>query len=91
MNGYQHILDRFVERSREILGGRLVGVYLHGSAAMGCFHGASGDLDLLAVISEYCFMDVPSDLQLILTDEGIKKESDALAAAILKYYSTHPY
>lgn len=46
---------------------------------------------LLAVISEYCFMDVPSDLQLILTDEGIKKESDALAAAILKYYSTHPY
>lgn len=47
--------------------------------------------DLLAVISEYCFMDVPSDLQLILTTEGQQKEAGALAAAILKYYESHPF
>lgn len=47
--------------------------------------------DLLAVISEYCFMDVPSDLQLILTTEGQQKEADALSAAILKYFSSHPF
>ncbi len=47
--------------------------------------------DLLAVISEYCFMDVPSDLQLILTNEGQQKEASALTAAILKYYESHAY
>ena len=47
--------------------------------------------DLLAVISEYCFMDVPSDLQLILTTEGQQKEADALSAAILKYFASHPF
>lgn len=47
--------------------------------------------DLLAVISEYCFMDVPSDLQLILTTEGQQREADALSAAILKYFSSHPF
>ena len=79
MNGYQHILDRFVERSREILGGRLVGVYLHGSAAMGCFHGASGDLDLLAVISETAsdrwkrpFMDMAVGLNAQAPAKGIE-------------------
>lgn len=79
MNEYQHILDRFVERSREILGDRLVGVYLHGSAAMGCFHGASGDLDLLAVISETAsgrwkrpFMDMTVELNAQAPAKGIE-------------------
>lgn len=79
MNEYQRILDRFVERSREILGDRLVGVYLHGSAAMGCFHGASGDLDLLAVISETAsgrwkrpFMDMTVELNAQAPAKGIE-------------------
>lgn len=28
----------FVERSQAILGNNLVGIYLHGSAVMGCFN-----------------------------------------------------
>lgn len=36
--------------SREILGEDLEGVYLHGSAAMGCFNPAKSDLDLILVI-----------------------------------------
>ena len=49
---YQELLDRFVSENRKILGENLVGVYLHGSAAMGCFHPETGDLDLLTVINE---------------------------------------
>lgn len=49
---YQNLLDRFAEESRRILGKNLVGVYLHGSAAMGCFHPSTGDLDLLVVVNE---------------------------------------
>lgn len=46
---YQGLLDRFAAESRRILGKNLVGVYLHGSAAMGCFHPAVSDLDLLII------------------------------------------
>ena len=41
---------QFAKRSREILGENLAGIYLHGSAAMGCFHPRKSDLDLLAVV-----------------------------------------
>ena len=44
------VLIRFAENARIILGENLVGVYLHGSAAMGCYHPAKSDLDLIAVI-----------------------------------------
>jgi len=33
---------------------------------------------LLAVMSEYCFLDVDSELQLVLTDEGLTNEAEAL-------------
>ncbi len=47
---YRRLLDRFVDESRAILGGELVGVYLHGSAVMGCFNPRVSDLDLLTVV-----------------------------------------
>lgn len=47
---YRHLLERFVEKSREILGAELTGVYLHGSMAMGCFLPDKSDIDLIVVI-----------------------------------------
>lgn len=49
---YKELLNAFVEMSREILGSNLVGIYLHGSAAMGCFHPAASDLDLILIVEE---------------------------------------
>lgn len=46
------LLDEFAVQSQAILGGDLVGVYLHGSAAMGCFHRQRSDLDLLVVVKQ---------------------------------------
>ncbi|MDE7262846.1 MAG: DUF4111 domain-containing protein [Oscillospiraceae bacterium] len=45
----EDLLSRFTGAAREAFGGSLVGVYLHGSAAMGCFHPETSDLDLLLV------------------------------------------
>ena len=50
MERYQTLLDQFTESTRNILGDDLVGVYLHGSAVMGCFNPAKSDLDLLVVV-----------------------------------------
>lgn|GEM_PF-71780 len=44
--------DRFAGGAAEILGEKLAGIYLHGSAAMGCFRWEGSDLDLLAVVRE---------------------------------------
>ncbi|MDE7183693.1 MAG: nucleotidyltransferase domain-containing protein, partial [Lachnospiraceae bacterium] len=50
MKDYQNFIDRFVRQNQMILGSNLVGVYLHGSAAMGCFNDKKSDLDLIIVI-----------------------------------------
>jgi len=47
MDAYIKLLESFVERNKEILEDSLVGIYLHGSAAMGCFNPAKSDIDLL--------------------------------------------
>lgn len=52
MKEYNPLLDSFVQRSRDILGDNLLGIYLHGSAAMGCFHYKISDIDLLIVIKK---------------------------------------
>ena len=46
----QIILDHVVEQYVEILKDNLVGIYLHGSLAMGCFTKKS-DIDLLVLVN----------------------------------------
>ena len=43
-------VKRFVRDVRAILGEHLVGIYLHGSLAMGCFNPEFSDVDLLVVL-----------------------------------------
>lgn len=47
--GYGSLLSRFTEMSAAVLKNSLVGIYLHGSAAMGCFNPGKSDLDLILV------------------------------------------
>ena len=49
---YQDILDKITDRSKEIFAVKLVGVYLHGSMAMGCFNPDKSDIDLIIVLEE---------------------------------------
>lgn len=44
------LLEAFAEGTRRVLGDRLTGIYLHGSAAMGCYNPAKSDLDLIVVV-----------------------------------------
>ena len=45
-------IGRFLLALREILKDNLIGVYLHGSLAMGCFNPRRSDVDLLAVTKQ---------------------------------------
>ncbi len=42
-----NLLNEFVLRAREILSENLTGIYLHGSAVMGCFNPQKSDIDLI--------------------------------------------
>lgn len=42
-------VERYVADVRAMLGDELIGVYLHGSLAMGCFNPVQSDLDLLVI------------------------------------------
>lgn len=63
------VINSFVDKSKEILKDNLVGIYLHGSAVMGCFNPAKSDLDLIVVVKESmsdldkrAYMDMVVDL-----------------------------
>ena len=43
---YSRLINIFVRENQSILGENPVGVYLHGSAVMGCFNSLRSDLDL---------------------------------------------
>ena len=44
------LIKGFTEESRSILQDNLVGIYLHGSAVMGCFNPRKSDIDLIIVV-----------------------------------------
>lgn len=52
MHTYQDLLNRFIQMSRDVLGHNLLGIYLHGSLAMGCFNPKKSDIDLLLVVQK---------------------------------------
>lgn len=44
------ILEKIAESCKKSLGGNLSGVYLHGSAALGCYNPAKSDIDFIAAV-----------------------------------------
>lgn len=50
MQTIEALLRSFVGKSAEILGDAISGIYLHGSAVMGCFHPKKSDIDLIVVV-----------------------------------------
>jgi streptomycin 3"-adenylyltransferase len=52
----QYLAD-FVQGFQHILGDKLVGVYLHGSLALGSFNSTSSDIDLIVVVRDGMTLD----------------------------------
>lgn len=79
MSELKEILDNFIRNSKEILGNNLTGIYLHGSAAMGCFNYKKSDIDLLVVVksdvskeNKRLFMDMVVALNCEAPSKGIE-------------------
>ena len=73
------LLKSFVTQSQKILGDNLIGIYLHGSAVMGCYNEKKSDIDLLVVVKEaipnnikHRFMDMVVKLNTYAPPKGIE-------------------
>ena len=76
---YNDLLEKFVTGSRDVLGHNLNGIYLHGSAVMGCFQPGKSDIDLLLVVKEelseeakHQFMELVVELNKQATAKGLE-------------------
>ena len=73
------MISRFTEMAKKILKERLTGIYLHGSAVMGCYQPKKSDLDFLVVVNTALgdsekrrFMDSLLDLDDACPGKGIE-------------------
>ncbi len=79
MDKIQGLLDYFVAESLHILGPNLNGIYLHGSAVMGCFNPEKSDIDLILVVKDEVndtakrqFMDMVVELNKQASEKGLE-------------------
>ena len=75
----EKLINEFIERSKKILDDNLTGIYLHGSAVMGCFNPQKSDLDLLIVVDHSLpdpvkkeYMDMVIELNSLSPAKGIE-------------------
>ena len=79
MEDLKNLLDDFVLQSKNILKENLTGIYLHGSAVMGCYNNKKSDIDLLVVVkndipkeTKRHFMDMVVELNKRAPEKGIE-------------------
>jgi len=64
----KELLDKIVENFKSILQDNLVGIYLHGSLALGCFNPQTGDIDFLVVVKEKLETETKKKLIKVISD-----------------------
>ena len=69
----ENLINRFVERSKELLQDSLVGIYLHGSAVMGCFNPEKSDIDMIVVVDR----PVPEPVKRAYLDMTVEMNASA--------------
>lgn len=79
------ILDIIVQRYKNILDKNLVGIYLHGSLAMGCYTNES-DIDFLVVVREAIDVATKKDIiESIIHLENLPKKGIEMSIVLEKY------
>ena len=72
------VIKCFVEKSKEILHDNLVGVYLHGSAVMGCYNPTKSDIDLIVVVKD----SMPNTFKKVFMDMVVELNAKGPAKGI---------
>jgi predicted nucleotidyltransferase len=84
-------LDALVADVRAVVGEDVVGVYLHGSLALGCFNAALSDIDLLVVTKRALTPDQRQALGPVLLRSGRIEISFVTAPSLRPWRHPAPY
>lgn len=84
------ILDRIKRETSDILGDNLVGVYVHGSIAFGCFNWANSDIDYVVVaFAPLKLAEKRSLMESVIWINQAAPPKGLEMSVILKEYCTH--
>ena len=75
---YKTLIDDFVDMTSNTIDDKLVGIYLHGSLAMGCFNPEKSDIDLIVVIDN----DMPDIQKLAFMRQVVNLNEQAPAKGL---------
>ena len=84
MDWEMDILDKIANQSRKIFGDELIGIYLHGSMAMGCFNPDKSDIDLIFVIRDHITDTQKMQFMNCIVDANKSAPSKGIELSIVK-------
>ena len=87
----QSLLREFVDRSKQILGNQLTGIYLHGSAVMGCFNPNVSDIDLLIVVNDTISSEEKLQYMDMVVDLNDRAPAKGIEMSIVRKTVCKPY
>lgn len=85
------LLLAFARSFQDVFGETLIGVYLHGSLAMGCFNPAASDIDMLAVVRDDLAVDAKQRAGRTLLRLAEQAPVKGLEVSILSLNDLHPF
>lgn len=93
IRSYEAVLNRITGEYQKILGDKLVGIYVHGSIAFGCFHWETGDIDFIVIIRDLLTLEEKEELIQVLLDlqEAAPPKGLEMSVVLDKYCNPFVY
>lgn len=87
----KELLDGFIMNSKNILSNNLTGIYLHGSAAMGCFNDKKSDIDLIVVVKNDISKEIKRQYMDMVVTLNREAPSKGIELSIVKETVCKPF
>ena len=86
-----NLINSFVEQSKDILKENLVGIYLHGSLAMGCFNPQKSDIDLIIVVNEPLSDSIKKEYLDMVVEHNAKAPKKGIEMSVVLRKACKPF
>ena len=85
------VTTQFTEQAREILGDNLTGIYLHGSAVMGCYNPEKSDIDLIVAVEDSLSDEVKRKIMDMTVALNEAEPAKGIEMSIVKKADCNPF
>ena len=86
-----NLISIYMEQSKRILQDNLTGIYLHGSAVMGCFNPEKSDIDLIIVVSQPLSDSIKRDYMEMVVTNNVLAPAKGIEMSIVLRNVCNPF